>query len=108
MPNVFRVQKSVIIMKKYLKQINLLILAAVLPFVQGCGAGGGIASLTSFLFGGGGGIGSFLPLGIAAATGGGTELAALHNPEPASMLLVGGGMMAMTYFRSRKNRNTQK
>ena len=96
-------------MKKYLKQINLLILAAVLPFVQGCGAGGGIASLTSFLFGGGGGIGSFLPLGIAAATGGGgTELAALHNPEPASMLLVGGGMMAMTYFRSRKNRNTQK
>ena len=95
-------------MKKYLKQINLLILAAAFPFIQGCGAGGGIASLTSFLFGGGGGIGSFLPLGIAAATGGGggTELAALHSPEPATMLLVGGGMATMAYFRSRKKRNS--
>lgn len=97
------------IMKKYSKQINLLALAAVLPFVQGCGAGvGGIGALTSFLFGEGGSIGSFLPLGIAAVTGGGggAELAALHNPEPATMLLVGGGMATMAYFRSRKNRNS--
>ena len=102
------------IMKKYLKQINLLILAAAFPFIQGCGAGGaGIGALTSFLFGGGSsgftsGISGFLPLGIAAATGGGTELAALHNPEPASMFLVGGGMVAMAYFKSRKNRNSKR
>ena len=84
-----------------------------LPSVYGCGAGGGgIGALTGFLFGGAGssfagGVGGFLPLGIAAA-GGGVELAAIHNPEPASMLLVGGGMAAMTYLKSRKNHNSKK
>ena len=101
--------------KKYSKHINLLILTAALPFVYGCGAGGGIGALTSFLFGGSGsslallsGASNPVPLGIASAVGGGAELAALHNPEPATMLLLGGGVMAMTYFKSRKNRNSKK
>ena len=112
-----------IMIKKCLKHINLLVLTVVLPFVYGCGAGGGgIGALTSFLFGGSvssigllssGTAGSSVPLGIASAAGdsvisGGAELAALHNPEPATMLLLGSGVMAMTYFKSRKNRNSKK
>ena len=100
--------------KKYLKHINLLVLTIGLPFVYGCGAGGGIAALTSFLFGGAGSsvallssAGSSLPLEIASAASG-AELAAIHNPEPATMLLLGGGVMAMTYFKSRKDRNSKR
>jgi len=97
--------------KKYLKHINLLVLTVALPFVYGCGGagGGGIGALTGFLFGGAGSsvglfssAGSSLPLEIASAA----EVAAIHNPEPATMLLLGSGMMAMTYFKSRKNRNS--
>ena len=95
--------------KKYLKHINLLVLTVALTFVYGCGSSG-VGSLTSFLFGGVGSAisllsseSSSLPLEIVPAVSG-VELAAIHNPEPATMLLLGSGVMAMTYFKSRKNR----
>ncbi len=87
------------------KILKLVALAGALPFVYGC-SGGGVSSLASFLFGGTGIIGSGIALitGTAAdvALTGGTELATLHNPEPASMLLLGGGLAAAAVFTRRK------
>ncbi len=89
-------------MGKFSKFLKLVVLAGALPFVYGCGGGSG--ALLSMLFGpiGATGIGSsFIP--DAAFTGGVAEqIATLHQPEPASMLLVGGGLAAMTYFTRRK------
>ena len=88
------------------KFLKLVVLTGALPFVYGCGSGG-VSSLASFLFGSTGIGGGIALLGGAAADlaltgGGGTELATLHQPEPASMLLLGGGLAAMTYFTRRK------
>ena len=97
---------------KYLKFIAL---AAALPFIYGCGAGAGIGSLVGFLFGGGGlgSIGDIALLGgigggIGGAAGGGAAgVATLIQPEPASMLLVGSGIMAMSYFKSKTDRHSK-
>ncbi len=94
-------------MKKYFKFSKLAVLAGVLPFIYGCG-GGGTGALLSTLFGvgaTGAGISSFIPDAIIDS--GGTELATLHQPEPASMLLIGGGIAAMTYFKSKAKRNSK-
>ena len=89
------------------KFLKLIVLAGALPFVYGCGSGGGVSSLASFLFGSTGIGGGIALLGGAAADatlgGGGAGLATLHQPEPVSLLLVGGGLAAMTYF-SRRNK----
>ncbi len=96
--------------KNYPTCLKLIALAAALPFLYGCGAGGGagIGSLVGFLFGsGGGGIGDVVLGGgsgiIIGPGGGGT----LINPEPASMLLVGSGLMAMSYFKSKRNNRSK-
>ncbi len=94
--------------KSLLQSSKLIILAAMLPFVYGCGTGAGVGSLVGFLFGGGLGGGSEIALlgssaGSALGTGG-AGVASLVNPEPASMFLVGGGLMAMSYFKSKTNR----
>lgn len=90
---------------RYLKFVAL---AATLPFIYGCG-GAGVGSLVGFLFGGGGGIGDIALLGLGGSSflGGGAGLAAVHSPEPASMLLVGSGIMAMSYFKSKANRRSK-
>lgn len=93
-------------MKKTLAQSSKLIaLAAALPFIYGCGGGAGVGSLVGFLFGGGLGAGEIALLSTGGAGSvigtGGAGLAVLHNPEPASMLLVGSGLMAMGYFKSK-------
>jgi len=88
---------------KYLKLVGL---AAALPFIYGCGSGSGAGSLLSFLFGGGGT--EIALLGGSGLSGiGGGAVASLVNPEPASMLLVGGGLMAMSYFKSKNNRKSK-
>jgi hypothetical protein len=92
----------------YSKYVKLVALAAALPFIYGCG-GAGVGSLVGFLFGSGGGIGPIALLGSsgAGAGAGAGSVASLVNPEPASMLLVGGGIMAMSYFKSKTDRRSK-
>jgi len=101
--------KGEMMVKKSSKYLKFFGLAVALPFIYGCGSGS--SSLIGFLFGGGGGagIGDIALLGSGGGTGlgGGAGLAGLHSPEPASMLLVGGGIMAMTYFKSKTNRRNK-
>ena len=98
-------------------RLNVLILTVVLPFVYGCRGGGGSTSqLGGFggqnlgggegITGGGvsGGISGFSDPGVGAMglTGNGDPLGTITNPEPATMLLLGGGIAAMAYYKGRK------
>lgn len=85
-----------------LKYWKLVAMAVTLPFIYGCGAGAGVGSLVGFLFGSGGGGGiSLLASGGSDIITGASSVASLVNPEPASMLLVGSGLAAMSYFKSK-------
>lgn len=92
------------IQKKYIHALQVIALVLLLPCLYGCqgsdGGGGGSssgASLSSFAFSGGDDTGTTT----------GTELATLHHPEPATMLLFGSGIVAMRFARNRKNRLTR-
>jgi len=100
--------------KNYQRYLKFIVLAFALPFIYGCGGGGGVGSLIGFLFGGGGlgSIGDIALLGgigggIGGAVGGAAGVASLVQPEPASVLLIGSGIMAMTYFKSKKDRRNK-
>jgi len=102
--------------KNNFNYLKLFALAAALPFIYGCG-GAGVGSLIGFLFGSGG-LGSIGDLallglggiggGIAGVTDGGAGLASLHQPEPATMLLLGSGIMTMSYFKAKIGRRNKK
>ena len=105
--------------KRYTRYLKILALAFLLPCLYGCQGGGSSggssgASLSSFAFGAGDDSGS-LPLildsssnsgnsGSGTPSGNGTDLATLHHPEPATMFLLGSGIVAMRFARNRKNR----
>lgn len=89
--------------------VKFVTLVAALPFIYGCGTGSGIGALVGFLFDGNvsplSGISLLSSADVFGSSGAG--LAGVHTPEPASMLLVGGGMMAIAYFKSRTNRRSK-
>ncbi len=95
----------------YNRIINFTILSVLMPFVYGCGGGGGSAgtsSLSSVLGssssgsgdGGSGTISSFSSI----SGDGGQSLALIHNPEPATMLLISGGLAAMAFYKNRQRK----
>lgn len=83
------------------KAMKALFLAVLVPLITACNGGGGGSALlgTGSLFSGLGGNGDG---GSGLLPGGGDEIASLTNPEPASMLLLGSGMAALTYFNHKK------
>lgn len=94
--------KGGILMKVLLAKLhNLFLFSMLLPFIYGCNSGtGGSSPVGSVggLFESGpsvtGGSGTIIP------PGGEEVVAQLHNPEPATMLLIGGGIAAMGYIKS--------
>ena len=86
--------------KLWAKINNFLLFSLLLPVVYGCNSGGGGGEAAPL-----GGLFMDEPATTATGTlladGGGETLAQIHNPEPATLMLIGGGMMAMGYMRSR-------
>jgi hypothetical protein len=90
--------------KKVLAAFKSYAFLLFLPILSGCGSGGGgLAALgLGSLFGGG------VSGGLALLGGGAGTIAHTHNPEPASMFLLGSGVAAMSFLKkkaSKKNLN---
>ncbi|MCA9405366.1 MAG: hypothetical protein KC684_02430 [Candidatus Omnitrophica bacterium] len=93
---------------KISNKISGMLLAATSVILTGCGGGGGGGSLGNLFSGADvnalaaldAGNNSGVPL-LAATAIEEASLAAVHNPEPASVLLIGGGVAAMTYFKNK-------
>jgi len=84
----------------FAKISNFFLLSILLPVVYGCGGGGGGSASVGSLFGT-----SSTGIVLASAPAeGGSDLAmtVYHNPEPATMLLLGSGIMAIGYLKTRK------
>lgn len=112
-------------MLKRLTETGLVVFAVTLPLVAGCGGGGG--GLSS-LFGGGSDVGEVIGSLSSSGGSGGDAVQSfassgpidssgsidtasvqqtagvLHNPEPASMALFGGGLMGLGLLRRRRSR----
>ncbi len=86
------------------KLLSFALISLFLPFFVGCQ--GAANQLSEFTLGGGGtnnAVSSgFFPLSVVD---GGTAIAAIHNPEPTTVLLLGSGFITMGLYRNRrKNR----
>ncbi len=93
-----------------LKRVNVLLnnvfLLLTLPLLSGC-LGGGITSLgLGSLFGisGGSAVGELAFLSGNSAV---QAIAQTHNPEPATMVLMGSGLAALTYYRKATKRKVK-
>ena len=85
---------------------NFLLLSILLPLLSGCGGGGGggLGGIISSFLGnsGNGGGGNSDVADLLSGGGSGVEtLATIHNPEPTTMLLMGGGLAAMAFCKKR-------
>jgi len=87
-------------MRKGLKRFGKFGLIAMATLITGCdGGGGGLASLgLGGLFGGGGGGG-----GNHFLNGVHGPIGSQVIPEPATMLLIGGGLIGAAFLRRRKS-----
>ncbi len=80
---------------------NLFLFSMLLPFVYGCNSGTGGSSPVGSIGGLFENDPSIINGGGAIIPPGGEDVVAqLHNPEPATMLLIGGGIAAMGYIKS--------
>jgi len=77
---------------KYLQKLGLII---TLPFLAGCGGGGGggLASLGSLF--------SNTSVFQTLLKDPGPNIDIVVTPEPASMLLMGSGLIALSYFKKK-------
>ena len=93
--------------KNHIYKIFNFLLLAFLPLLAGCGGGGSssLVGLGSLFAGGGGGSGFVGGDGGAGPdlgfSGGGVDIATISGPEPASLLLLGGGIAAISYLKNR-------
>ncbi|MCK5581120.1 MAG: PEP-CTERM sorting domain-containing protein [Candidatus Omnitrophica bacterium] len=88
-------------MFRKMKEKGFLALSVLLPFVYGCQGSGGGESGSSVS-----GLGSSVTSSAVdlASVSSGDGMATIVNPEPATMLLLGGGVIAMGYLKNLKNR----
>jgi hypothetical protein len=71
----------------------LLICVALTGCLEQAGSSGGGGGIVTALAGGGAGSGgSSIPAGLP------------HNPEPATLALLGGGLAAYAFLRNRRNK----
>jgi hypothetical protein len=94
-------------MTRILNKINYGFLF-LLPLLTGCNGGSssgvsGANSLAGDITTAGAGVVASAGVGggaaVAGGGGGAAVFATIHNPEPTTMLLVGGGMMAMAMYK---------
>ena len=88
--------------EKVMKLKNAILAVTLMPVISGCGVGGAaglgsLGSLFAFSSGSGGGAGA----GLLASAGGAGGVATIHQPEPTTMLLMGGGLIAMHYLKNK-------
>lgn len=84
--------------KHIMLRAHNLVLLSVIPLLYGCQGGGGSSASLGSLLGdipGGGGDSTV----VASVTT--DSLATVHQPEPATLLLIGSGIVALSYMKSR-------